>query len=212
MAFEHVYTCNEHQIDGLYKTMAENFFDDDLYCTVFPDSKARKKILGYFFKRYIQTIRPYIHVIADSEELNCVMVVYDSSMEVAWKYHVRLLLLNLKMIPGLLQLHSWNSIVHVIKCWDMFTSRWVKEFVVNENYHVDLLYTKQEMRGKGLASHLLDAVCTKAKQQGYDVTMETHHKDNLRMYEHAGFKLMSVITHPGVTLKQYCLLIRNSEV
>lgn len=212
MAFQDVYECTELQIEQLYQSMAENFFEDDLYRTVFPDPKSRKRLLRYFFRHYLKTIRPYCHILADSKDMNCVMVVYDSALEISWKYHLRLVLLNMKMIPMLISLHSWNSIKHVVQCWDMFTSRWVKEFVVQDSYHIDLLYTKEEMRGKGLAKRLLQIVCEDAKEKELDVTMETHHEDNLAMYEHVGFKLMSVITHPNVTLKQYCLLIRNSEV
>ena len=42
---------------------------------------------------------------------------------------------------------------------------------------------------------LITRVCEDAKEKGFDVTMETHHKDNLALYEETGFKLMSVITH-----------------
>lgn len=212
MAFTNVYTCNERQIEQLYKTMAENFFEDDLYRTVFPDPSSRKRLLSYFFRHYLHTIRPYAHFIADSKEMNAVMVIYDSSLEVSWKYHLRLLKLNMEMVPMLISLRSWSSIRHVIQCWDMFTSRWVKEFVIDDSYHIDLLYTVQTARGQGLAKHLLQVVCADARDKGYDVTLETHEHENLGLYEHLGFKLMSVITHPNVTLKQYCLLIRSSEV
>lgn len=209
MSFAQVYELSDYEKTAIYKEMAENFYEDDLYRTVFPNEISRRRMVKYFFKHYLHAICPYCHFIADSKELNSVAIVYDSRLEVSWTYHVRLFFLNIEMIPMLLSLHSFASIWHVIKCWDMFTSRWVKEFVNHDHYHIDMMFTKGSMRGKGLARHLMDVVCKDAKEHGMDVTMETHHKDNLSLYESAGFKLMSVITHTNYDLKQYCLLIRN---
>ena len=209
MSFAGLYEINDYEIANLYKEKAENFYEDELYKTVFPYKKSRRRLVKYFFKHYLAAIRPYSHFIADSKELHSVMVVYDTSLENAWKYHLRLFSLNMKMIPMLISTHSFQVIWHVIKCWDMFTSRWVKEFVTHESYHIDLMYTKKEDRKQGLAKMLITRVCEDAKEKGFDVTMETHHKDNLALYEETGFKLMSVITHDNYDLKQYCLLIRN---
>lgn len=211
MPFTGVYELSDYETAAIYRDMAENFYNDDLYRTIFPNEKSRKRLLKYFFKHYLAAIRPFSHFVADSKKKNCVAVIYDSRLEISWKYHLRLLLLNIKMVPMLLSLHSFQSIWHVIRCWDMFTSRWVKEFVSKDAYHVDMLFTKKEARGQGLAKHMLEIVCADAKEQGMDVTMETHHEGNLPMYERAGFKLMSVITHETYDLKQFCLLVRNDR-
>lgn len=210
MSFTGIYELSDFEIATIYQEMAENFYDDELYKTIFPNETSRKRLVKYFFKHYLAAIRSNSHFIADSKEKKCVAVVYDSRLEVSWKYHLRLLLLNIKMIPMLLSLFSFQSIWHVIKCWDMFTSRWVKEFVNKDSYHVDMLYTKKETRRQGLAMHMLEIICEDAKEQRMDVTIETHHEGNLSMYERSGFKLMSVITHETYDLKQYCMLIRNN--
>ena len=209
MSFAGVYELSDYEISVVYKEMADHFYDDDLYKTIFPVEKSRRRMVKYFFKHYLAAIRPYSHFIADSKEQNCVAVVYDSRLEISWKYYIRVFFLNIQMIPMLISLHSFESIWHVIKCWDMFTSRWVKEFVNTDAYHIDMMYTKEEKRGQGLATHMMDVVCKDAKQHHMDVTMETHHEGNLALYEHAGFKLMSVITHENYELKQFCLLMRN---
>lgn len=211
MSFAGTYELSDYEVANLYKEMAEHFYEDELYKTVFPYERSRKRLVKYFFKHYLKAIQPYAHFIADSKDKRCVMVVYDSSLEVSWKYHIRLFLLNMKMLPMLASTHSFQVIWHVIKCWDMFTSRWVKEFVTHESYHIDLMYTKMEARCQGLARSMICKVCEEAKEKGFDVTLETHHKDNLKLYEETGFKLMSVITHDNYDLKQYCLLIRNEK-
>lgn len=212
MSFSNVYELNDYEIVHIYESMAENFKDDELYRTVFPNDATRGRMVKFFFKHYLKAIAPFCHFIADSKEKNCVMVVYDSKKEIAWNYHLRLFFLNIKMLGGLCSLHSAESVMHVIKCWDMFTSRWVKEFVVGESYHIDMLYTVPSKRKQGLAKQLLQVVCEDAKKKGIDVTIETHHAQNQALYEEVGFRLMSVITQTNYELKQYCMLMRNSEV
>lgn len=211
MELSNVYLMKEEEVHALHHELATNFFDDDLYCAVFPDEKTRMNILKYMFKHYVHAIAPYCHFVADSENLDSVMVVYDTTKEIAWKYHMRLAWLNMKMIPMVLNLRSWSRIKHVIDCWDMFTSRWVSQFVTKDYYHVDMLFTKSEHRGKGYAQKLLVALCAQGQKDGIDITIETHHKENLTLYEKMGFVLMSKISHDQHNLKQYCLLIRNSE-
>ena len=95
-----------------------------------------------------------------------------------------------KMIPMLAGLRSVKSIRHVIECWDMFTSRWIQGFVQGDYLHLDLFFTAKELRGTGIGSAMLKALLVHAQEIGKDVTMETHHAENLSLYYKAGFVLM----------------------
>ena len=88
----------------------------------------------------------------------------------------------------------------------MFTSRWIQEFVQGEYLHLDLFFTKKEYRGTGIGSTMLSALLAHAQEIGKDVTMETHHAENLSLYYKAGFVLMSEITHPDHDIHQYNLM------
>ncbi len=80
-----------------------------------------------------------------------------------------------------------------------------------KNYFVIYDNTDKAMRHHGLAGHLLQEVKQEAIKEHRDITLETHHKDNLPLYEQIGFHLMSTITHEEYDLTQYCMLLRTSE-
>ena len=141
MPLSEFYLMNDEQIASLHEQLAENFYDDDLYKTVFMDDRTRLKTLRYLFRHYVKALKPYCHFLADSAECRSVMVVWDSTLEQPLQYHLQLLWLNLKMIPMLAGLRSVKSIRHVIECWDMFTSRWIQEFVQGDYLHLDLFFT-----------------------------------------------------------------------
>ncbi|MEG1474656.1 MAG: GNAT family N-acetyltransferase, partial [Longicatena sp.] len=91
---------------------------------------------------------------------------------------------------------------------DMFTSRWVKEFVIGDYYHLDFIFTKKDQRNKGLASNLISHLVKEANSKQFDLTMETHHEDNLELYEQLGFVLMSKTSHEDQKVTQYNLLLK----
>lgn len=209
MPLSDLYLMSEKEISMLYKDLAENFYHDDLYCTVFPDDSTRLDTLRHFFKHYVRAIRPYCHFVANSEEIQSVMVIWDSQLEQSLPYHIRLIRMNIDMIPMLLKLRSWNGILHVLRCLDMFTSQWVKEFVTDSYFHLDFFFTRPEARNQGIGYYMLKKLIEEARQQHREITMETHHDENLRLYNKVGFVLMSEVSHSQHGVRQYNLLMKN---
>ncbi|MGX8834766.1 GNAT family N-acetyltransferase [Amedibacillus sp. YH-ame6] len=210
MALADLYYLSDHEIDRLYKTFAKDFYMDDLYCTLFKDDKKRELFLNKYFKHYIQLIRPYCYFVANDKKQDCIMVVFDSALENK-RYCLRVVSLNLKMLIVIIRLFSWSGIRHLISCWDMFTSRWIKDFVREDYLHLDLLSTREEKRGQGLAGTMLEQIVEEASLRHCDITMETHHKENLKLYERYGFMLMSTISHENDDVIQYNLLNRREK-
>lgn len=209
MALENLYSLNDKEIDLIYKDLAQNFYNDDLYVAIFPNKKTRLELLEIFFQEYIKFMKPYCHFYADSVERLSVMVVYDSRKYKSFSYHRRMLLMNIRMLK--LMKAEPAAPFQALHSWEMFTSRWVKDFVNKDFFHLDLLYTKKEFRMQGLSSRMLMELVRDAYDLNMDITMETHHDDNLRLYEQFGFILMNTIMVESLKLKQYCLLLRNNR-
>ncbi|MEG0360135.1 MAG: GNAT family N-acetyltransferase [Longicatena sp.] len=208
MSLSSLYMMNETEIENLANTLTENFFDDDLYCSVFRNEQKRSVALEHFFKHYIKLIKPYSTFVADSKDLNCVMIVFNSSIEEGTPYALRVFWMSVKLVFLLLRYRSWNIIPHVVSGLDMFTSRWVKEFVIGDYYHLDFIFTKKDQRNKGLASNLISHLVKEANNKQFDLTMETHHEENLELYEKLGFVLMSKMSHEDYKVTQYNLLLK----
>lgn len=209
MALENLYALNKSEIALIYKDLAENFYNDELYMTVFPDKKYRKQALEVYFKEYIRAIAPYCTFYADSVQRISVMVVYDSRKYSGFAYMRRMIGMNLRLLK-LFNVEP-KALFNAIKCWDMFTSRWVKNFVKKDYFHLDLLFTNKNFRMQGLASKMLIELVRDAQHLNMDITMETHNKDNLPYYQQFGFVLMSTISDPNYNLKEYCMMIRNDR-
>lgn len=209
MALENLYALNPSEIALIYKDLAENFYDDELYATVFPDEEYRMQALEIFFKEYIRGMMPYCTFYADSAQRISVMVVFDSRKCQQFSYMRRMAGMNLRMT----KLFNADPVAlfRAVKYWDMFTSRWTRNFVNKDYFHLDLLYTKKNFRMQGLASRMLIELIRDAQHLEMDVTMETNAKDNLMYYQQFGFVLMNTISLTDVNLKQYCLMIRNDR-
>lgn len=212
MKLENVYYLSDEEIFKLYLDVADNYFYDDLYRTIFKSETSRKWALPYLFRHYIRAIRPFCHIIADSEDMNSIMVLYDSSLEIKGFFVFRYFLFFFSLIPVAIGVHSIRSIHHAIDCMDMFLSRWMKDFVSDNYYSVDLFFTKRDVRNAGHGKALLDAVVENAKLNHFDIALEAHREDHVQLYENAGFRLMGHITHEEYHLNKYCMLLKASEV
>jgi len=60
-----------------------------------------------------------------------------------------------------------------------------------------------ELQGKGFGRKLIDAAIQKSEREAHHLYLETETEENMRMYEHFGFKLLKKITLPIVGLPMW---------
>ena len=89
MPLSEFYLMNDEQIASLHEQLAENFYDDDLYKTVFMDDRTRLKTLRYLFRHYVKALKPYCHFLADSAEcrsdrvITCIWICFSQQKSCA---------------------------------------------------------------------------------------------------------------------------------
>ena len=71
--------------------------------------------------------------------------------------------------------------------------------------HIIYFSVRPSMRGKGIATKLMNAVRDYADENRLLVSLETHNEHNVKMYEHYGFHLFEVV-QKHFSLKQYCMV------
>jgi predicted N-acetyltransferase YhbS len=59
------------------------------------------------------------------------------------------------------------------------------------------------MKGKGLGRKLIDAAIEKSKREGLQLLVGAGSEDNVKMYEHFGFKLLKRLDLPVVNLPEW---------
>ena len=210
MALENLHRCTQAEIDQLYLELTTIFFDDPLYTTAFPDEEKRRVCMELFFQQYIRAIAPFCLFLADSEAMQSVMVIYDSRRHRSVAYIWNMIKMNTHFLR-FLALLGWKQSFQLLKEWDMFTSRWTKDFVAQAYFHLDLVYTKQSAQHQGIATYMVKELLDEAGIMDMDVTVETHELANKKWYESLGFVLMNTIMDERQGLKQYCMLIRNQK-
>lgn len=207
MALENLYRCSEDELLDLPQRLAEAFFDDDLYIVAFPNEQKRMDAMVYFFQHYLKAIAPDSVFLADSQELNTIMVVYDSRRYQKKAYMKRLLHMNLKFLHFIPMLGIAQCIT-LVKEWDMFSSRWLKDFERGAYFHLDLIITRKEKRHQGIAQWMIKELIDEGDIMSMDITVETHQKEHALWYEKLGFVLMNTIVNEENHLHQYCLIER----
>lgn len=210
MKLQECYTLTKSDISYLHKHLARAFYEDELYKVVFPEETTRLAALEYFFDCYIEAIHWYCDFYYDEEDFHSCLIVYDARRYKRFEYEIQFLKMNLKLI-GLIGIIGFKPFFRLVRNWELFTSRWVKEFVKKDYFHLDLVFTKKKDQGKGYGSALVTAFVDAAKEMGRDITLETHEQKNVDFYDRLGFVLMSVIHMEHLPLKQYCMLMRNKE-
>lgn len=210
MALENLYRCSGEEIKTLYKDLTTAFFDDDLYVLAFPNESTRKQCMEFYFQYYIEAILPESYVLADSDKLQTIMVVCDSRKYQKKSYVWRLFKMNIKFLK-IVKLIGIRQAYMLSREWDMFSSRWVKDFLANDYFHLDLIFTKEGMQKQGIASKMVQDLLDEAHNMDMDISVETHHANNVAWYETMGFVLMNTIIDAKSDLHQYCMIHRNQK-
>jgi len=68
-----------------------------------------------------------------------------------------------------------------------------------------------ELQGKGFGRKLMDAAIEKSEREGLHLYLETETEENVKMYEHFGFRLLKMINLPIVDLPMW-EMVREPKV
>ena len=68
-----------------------------------------------------------------------------------------------------------------------------------------------ELQGKGFGRKLIDAAIEKSNREGLQIYLDTATEENMKMYEHFGFRLLRKITLPIVDLPMW-EMVREPKV
>ncbi len=210
MALENLYQCTMKDLTDLPQRMAEAFQDHPLFFIAFPKAETRHECLVYFFEQYLSAIAPDSMFLADSEELNTIMIVCDSRRYEHRQYLRRLAKMNLKFLYFIPRL-GIRHCISLIRNWDMFSSRWLKDFERDKFFHLDGIFTRKEMRGQGKGEAMIRELLDEGEIMDMDISAEAHEKRTALWLEKMGFVLMNTIVDEESDLYQYCLIARHHK-
>ncbi|MBQ3420647.1 MAG: GNAT family N-acetyltransferase, partial [Romboutsia sp.] len=84
---------------------------------------------------------------------------------------------------------------------------WYKKFIGNKDvFVVQIVVVEKKYRGTGVFRELISPILMKCTQDNIPVVMKTHNLENVKKYEHFGFKVMEKVTSEEINLTCYNLL------
>lgn len=205
MALENLYQCTPSQLQTLPEKLAEAFYFSPLFQVAFPDEEKRRECMVFYFKQYLYAIAPEALFLADSEEMRTIMIVCDSRRYQKKEYAKRLCKMNLRFVRFVKKL-GMKQCLYLIKHWDMFSSRWMKDFKRSHHFHLDMIITDANEQHKGIAERMVRELIDEGDIMDMDVSAEVYQKETALWLEKMGFILMNTIVDEENYLHQYCLI------
>lgn len=207
MEISNYHRLSQDNITEIAQILSECFQADPLYCKLLPDEHLRKKILKEIFECDAEEMFNYCDVVGDSDDVKGIMIFTDSTEKrsAMRKYLAEKLYAfktNLMLIKN-----DWSlkTLFRFFRCRKYLISKWATRLEPANQLHIIYLAVKKEFHGQGIAHKLLAPVFEYADNNDIMVTLETHNKDNVQIYEHYGFEMYEEFA-TKIGLKQYCLV------
>lgn len=210
MALENLYQCTKEELTDLPQRMADAFFDNPLFLTAFPTEETRRDGMIYYFTQYLAAIAPESMFLADSKELNTMMIVCDSRRHEHRRYYHRLMKMNTKLIKLIPQLGLKHSYA-LLRNWEMFSSRWLKDFKRDKYFHLEAIFTRSDARGTGRGEAMIRELLDEGDIMDMDISTEAYDKQTALWLEKIGFVLMNTIVDEENDLYQYCFIAQHHK-
>ncbi|TVQ07592.1 MAG: N-acetyltransferase [Bacteroidetes bacterium] len=83
---------------------------------------------------------------------------------------------------------------------------WHRDYIKGRHYRIKIIAVDKALRGSGAFRRLIAPVLEYAEREKIPVVLETLNPTNVGLYEHFGFTLVKTITHPGIEIKQFCMI------
>lgn|GEM_PF-42139 len=204
---DQLYRVEKRDIEKLNGLLTECFSKDPLYCQLIPEKKVRQKLLPELFSCDLDELFENCEIFADSKDLNGIIIVSDETEPYnPIKYYAVELYYALKSGAYLLRDGaSLETLWNFIKGKEYLNSEWTEDIGTDRRMHIIYFAVRPSMRGKGIATKLMQTVIQYADAHRMALSLETHNEKNVGMYEHYGFRLFEIV-QKHFALKQFCMV------
>ena len=201
-----LYRVQKRDIVRASRVLADAFQRDPLWNKIFEGERNIEKRFQAFFEGGVRYGLKYGEVYAPSKNLEGVIgLVPGKYADMSWWRSIRSGSMSVGMRMGLNAAKKMGTIFKpVVK------DR--REHMAGCTYLYTLVFgVSTELQGKGFGRKLIGAAIEKSEREGLHLYLETETEENVRMYEHFGFRLLKKITLPIVDLPMW-EMVREPKV
>ena len=201
-----LYRVRKGDIMRAGKVLADAFQRDPIWNKIFEGESDFEKRFRAFFESPVRYCLKYGEVYAPSENLEGVVAwVPEKYADInAWR-GIRSGGMGPLMRIGLNALKKMGSVFKPI------TEDRHKHMAGCTYLYLIIVGVATEMQGKGFGRKLIGAAIEKSEREGLQLYLETETEENVKMYEHFGFRLLKRITLPIVDLPMW-EMVREPQV
>jgi len=190
----HVRPSHPKNINHLAHAVSQAFFDDPLFQYFFPDEATRLQLSFYTFKFIIAHALQKGFVSETSAALEGIFVVLPSD-------HIHRGVMD-QIRFGALQmlLRQGGAALNRQKTASEYMKSLHAHYLSRPHLYWSTIAVAAGSRGQGFASALMRPMLAKADAAERPCYLDTHNEDNVRLYQHFGFRVVhdSMIPHSPV--------------
>ena len=180
------------------KVLANAFQSDPLWNKLFEGESDLDKRFCAFFESSVRYGLKYGEVYAPSENLEGIVAwIPEKYADVTWWRGIRSGGMGAVMRIGLNTLKKMGPVFK-----PMIEDRH-KHMAGCTYLYLMVVGVATELQGKGFGRKLIGAAIEKSERKGLQLYLETETEENVKMYEHFGFRLLKRITLPIVDLPMW---------
>jgi len=201
-----LYKVQKRDIVRASKVLADAFQRDPLWNKIYEGDPDIEKRFHAFFEGGVRYCLKYGEVYAPSENLEGVIgLVPGKYADMNWRRMIRSGTMSVGMRMGL------NTAMKMGTIFKPVVEDRQEHMAGCAFLYVLVFGVATELQGKGFGRKLIDAAIEKSEREGLHLYLETETEENVRMYEHFGFRLLKKITLPIIELPMW-EMVREPKV
>ena len=193
-----LYRVQKRDVAQAGKVLADAFQNDPAWSKIFEGVSHREKRLGANFEVAIRCGLKYGEVYAPSEALEGVIAWVPGKYADMNAWH----LMRSGAMGAMIRI-GLQALKRMAPVYTPVTEFRRKYMAEHEFLYLLVFGVATEMHGKGFGRKLIDAVIEKAEQERLPLLVGAGSEDNVKMYEHFGFRVLEKITLGEVGLPEW---------
>ena len=193
-----LYRVQKRDIQQATRVLADAFHRDPLWIKIYEGEVYNEERFGALFEGAVRYCLKYGDVYAPSENIEGVMAWMPGQYaDVTWWRGLRC------SSPGLVMRMGLRTMQKMARIFKPITED-RREHMAGHNFlYLNILGVATALQGQGFGRKMIDAAIEKTEREGLHLYLDTETEENVKMYQHFGFRLLKKITLPIVDLPMW---------
>ena len=190
------------------KMLARAFEHDPIFLEIFPESQTRCEQLYHLMTYCLRSYMRYGEVRVTSPKIEGVSLWYlwESGSETREELRKKELFDNWLWFRLWSMLGEATDRISSIHEEQVFVKN---ELISNRHWYLMMIGVDPKYQGQGFASSLIYPMFARMEKEQMPCYLDTNNENNVKIYEHLGFKMIKKYVIPGTSVLNWSMLRQN---